>query len=325
MNTIRLKKGAEIVIHQWLQVKSGEKVLIITDHTHIRETDVLRKTAEIAGAFVVTIVIPENCTQAGSLFDTMIEFFLRNDVIIGATNYSLITTNAVREVLSHGSRYLSLPLSSNTNRSTLTFDYMTMSPEEARCMADVLTKQLNAVDTIHITTPLGTDLHFGKKDRTASYFNGTSIRPGQVGSSSFEVYVAIEETKTCGCAVLDGSLGYLGCPPEKINLTFERGRLTKLEENETGLFLRDYMERFGDPGIYVAGELGIGLNKKSKCVGNSYIEDESAYGTFHIGMGRNLALGGVHDAAGHFDLVFRSPDIYAGNTLVMKNGKILNL
>ena len=70
----------------------------------------------------------------------------------------------------------------------------------------------------------------------------------------------------------------------------------------------------------VAGELGIGLNKKSRCVGNCYIEDESAFTTFHIGMGRNLALGGVHDAAGHFDLVFQFPTIYADDILIMKDG-----
>ena len=38
-------------------------------------------------------------------------------------------------------------------------------------------------------------------------------------------------------------------------------------------------------------------------------------------MGRNLALGGVHDAAGHFDLVFKYPTIYAGDVLIMKDGQ----
>ncbi len=58
-----------------------------------------------------------------------------------------------------------------------------------------------------------------------------------------------------------------------------------------------------DPRIYIAGELGIGLNSCSNCLGNCYIEDESAYGTFHVGLGRNIALGGVQNAKGHFDLV----------------------
>lgn len=67
------------------------------------------------------------------------------------------------------------------------------------------------------------------------------------------------------------------------------------------------MEEYFDPRIYIAGELGIGLNSCSNCLGNCYIEDESAYGTFHVGLGRNIALGGVQNAKGHFDLVCREP------------------
>lgn len=70
-------------------------------------------------------------------------------------------------------------------------------------------------------------------------------------------------------------MGYVGRPPEHIQLEFRDGRLVSIEHNESGIFLQDYMERFGDPGIFVAGELGIGLNKKSRCLGNCYIEDES--------------------------------------------------
>ena len=58
-------------------------------------------------------------------------------------------------------------------------------------------------------------------------------------------------------------------------------------------------------------------------MGDCYIEDESAYGTFHIGLGRNLALGGVHNAKGHFDLVCLAPDIYAVNRMLMQEGKII--
>lgn len=50
--------------------------------------------------------------------------------------------------------------------------------------------------------------------------------------------------------------------------------------------------------MVVAAEFGIGLNTHSRCAGNCYIEDESTYGTFHIGFGRNIALGGVQDASG---------------------------
>ena len=83
------------------------------------------------------------------------------------------------------------------------------------------------------------------------------------------------------------------------------------------------MADYKDERIYIGGEFGIGLNSYSKCLGNCYIEDESAYGTFHIGLGRNLALGGKQNANGHFDLVCLEPDIYTDNRQIMQQGKII--
>ena len=147
---------------------------------------------------------------------------------------------------------------------------------------------------------------------------GAAISGHILGVSN--IYIGIEETKTNGHAVVDASLGYIGVPSSPIALTFHDGRLSEIEQSAAGEVLRCYMDSFDDPGIYVAGEFGIGLNRRSRCLGNCYIEDESTFSTFHIGMGRNLALGGIHDAAGHFDLVFREPTIYADSTLIMKNG-----
>ena len=97
----------------------------------------------------------------------------------------------------------------------------------------------------------------------------------------------------------------------------------RLQETKDGLRLRKYLESYNDPDMYVAGELGIGLNSLSCCTGNCYIEDESAYGTFHIGFGRNIALGGVHEASGHFDLIARKPDLYADNRKLISTGRII--
>ena len=51
----------------------------------------------------------------------------------------------------------------------------------------------------------------------------SSDQPGKVGSSSFEIYIGIEEHVTSGQAVVDGSLGYLGLPAAPIPLTFRGG------------------------------------------------------------------------------------------------------
>lgn len=93
--------------------------------------------------------------------------------------------------------------------------------------------------------------------------------------------------------------------------------------NESGILLRKHIEMYNDRNMYIASELGLGLNSYAKCNGNCYIEDESAYGTFHVGFGRNIALGGEHEARGHFDLVGLEPDIYADNRRIMQRGRII--
>ena len=317
---LSLEAGAHTVISRWCRVQPGEKVLIISDERHVEESLALRAAADRCGAVVALLTIQERHSHPGSVFHSMKEFVLQNDVIIGATSFSLVTNRITQEVLSQGGRFLSLPLSSNNGQPALAFDFMSMDPEEAGRTGHGMLEALRQAGRIHITTALGTDLSFGKRGRQPGLFNGLADRPGKVGSSSFEIYIGIEETQTSGRAVVDGSLGYLGRPAAPIPLTFQEGRLVQID-GETGAELKRYMDSFGDPGIYVAGELGIGLNKLSRCVGNCYIEDESAFTTFHICMGRNLSLGGVHNAAGHFDLVFQFPTIYADDTLIMKDGQ----
>jgi len=318
--SLSLDEGAHIVINRWCCVQPGERLLIISDECHVEESMALWRSADKIGAVVTLLTIQERLTQPGAVLRALADFVMQNNVIIGATNVSLVTNRITQEVLAEGGRFLSLPLSSNNGQPALAFDFMDMDPYEAERTGRGMMEALRRADRVRVTTRLGTDLLFGKRGRTPGLFNGLADRPGRAGSSSFEIYIGIEEHMTEGRAIVDGSLGYLGCPAEPIPLAFRQGRLIETG-GAAGEKLKHYMDSFGDPGIYMAGELGIGLNRKARCVGNCYIEDESAFTTFHIGMGRNLALGGIHDAAGHFDLVFRSPTIYADDILIMRDGQ----
>lgn len=96
---------------------------------------------------------------------------------------------------------------------------------------------------------------------------------------------------------------------------------TEIEETPTGIRLKKYMEDYRIPGSYCGGTRN-GLNSCSQ-PWKRYIEDESAYGTFHVGLGRNIALGGIQNAKGHFDLVCMEPDIYTDNRQIMQQGKVI--
>jgi len=318
------RRGIKIIVDKWLNIRSGEAVLIITDVQHWDEMKEVQKYAQSLGARVDVRMLPSDYTQSMSdNFDELADVMQNHEVIIGATHYSLVTTEVVKRAVRGGSRFLSLPMATNDKRSILEYGFLTMNTDKARIKAHLLLKHINESTVINITTRKGTDLKFRKIGRKASYFNGKAKDNKGFTSSSFEVYLAVEEDQTFGECVVDGSLGYLGKVGKPFKIHFDSGRLVDIEQNEFGRTLDKYMKSFNDERIYHVGELGIGLNTYSKCEGRCYIEDESAYGTAHIGFGRNNALGGNFDANGHFDIVFREPTIYADNRLIMDKGSIV--
>lgn len=321
--TQNMERGARIVVREWVRVRPWDRLLIVTDRKHMEEAQQLRRQA-LGRARSANILIVENKGRyAGVFFDENEDIFAPYTAVIAATEYSLVTTKAAKKAIEKRKKFLSLPLSTNNGKSMLEFDFLTMDTKKSRLMAKVIMKYLKHSTKIRITTKAGTDLEIGKKGRNPGFFNGV-LRDGRgYSSASIEVYIPIQETQTEGVMILDGSLGYIGRAEEPTRIVFREGRICEIEDTPTGIRLKKYMESYHDRRIYVAGELGIGLNSCAACLGNCYIEDESAYGTFHIGVGRNIALGGVQNARGHFDLVCMDPDIYTDNRKIMEEGKII--
>ncbi len=321
--TQEMERGAKIVIREWVRVRPWDRVLIVTTKEHADEAQILRQCAQERAHSVATLIVEETGRHVGVFFDRNEEVFDPYTAVVAATDYSLVTTKAAKRAIQKHKKFLSLPLSTNDGRSMLEYEFMAMDTKKSRLMAKVIMKYLRHSSKIRVTTPAGTKLDVYKENRVPGFFNGV-VKDGKgYSSASIEVYVSIEETKTEGVMVLDGSLGYIGRAEEPTEIRFSEGRITKIEETPTGKRLKKYMEDYHDSRIYIGGEFGIGLNSYSRCLGNCYIEDESAYGTFHIGLGRNLALGGQQNASGHFDLVCLEPDIYTDNRQIMQQGKII--
>jgi leucyl aminopeptidase (aminopeptidase T) len=316
-------RGARIVINEWVRVRPWDKLLIVTTMQHQDEAQALYDAAEKKVRSANILTVEDTGIHIGVFFDINENIFDPYTAIIAATDYSLVTTKATKNAIRKHKKFLSLPLSTNDGRSMLEYDFITMDTKKSRLMANIIMKYLRHSSVIHVTTPAGCDLKFYKEGRNPGFFNGVCKDGKGYSSSSIEVYIPIEETKTEGIMVLDGSLGYIGRAEEPTRLIFEKGRITDIEETPTGIRLKKYMEGYNDPNIYIGGEFGIGLNTFSHCNGNCYIEDESSFGTFHVGVGRNIALGGVTNASGHFDLVCHRPNIYADNRQIMENGKII--
>ena len=295
--------GARCIIQNWIEAKENEVLHFITDENHIREADIFELAAFECGVVPKITILSSDGVQSGEVIEKMKNTMYYSDVIIGATHYSFITTEAVDYALKKGSRFLSFPMHTNDSSSIFEREFIRMRPKTAKKMGRPVADKITKSERVVVTTKKGTNVAFCVKDRKAGIFAGSCTGRGRVASSSFEVYVPIVETMTNGVVIADGSLGYLGAIKSPIELVFEAGYLVEINGKEDATRLKRYMKSFNDKEIYCAAELGIGLNTKSKCEGVCYIEDESTYGTFHIGFGRNIALGGNHEAKGHFERI----------------------
>ncbi len=323
MDETLLKRGARIVVKNWIKASQGEKICFVTSYRHEHECRLMMQACTRRGAGAYLLPVMEEGIHVGDYFDENPTIFRPYDVIVGATDYSIITTAAAETAIREGKRMLSLPLSTNNGQSMLEYDFMTMDVDEARINAETAMGMIGKPSVIHVTTKAGTDMTFSMKNRAFTFFNGTFWPRHNFSSASFEICIPIVEDSAHGILVCDGSFGYIGKVQEPVRISFKNGRIVSIQDNSEGRRLQDYFDSYQDEEMYVAGELGIGLNEKSRCAGECYIEDESTYGTFHIGVGRNIGIGGQHAASGHFDLVTWHPSIWFDGRKVMSEGSFL--
>ena len=322
MDKSRMERGAHIIIDQWVNLKPDESLCIVTSNLHYQEALMLEDEALKRRGKVSVMIVPEEGIHVGNYFDDNPRIFDCYDVIIGASDYSIVTTKACDRAIRKGKKFLSLPLSTTNHESMLGFDFLTMDTDISKLKAEILIDHIKRCSAIRVETAAGTDLKFSMRRRKPGFFNGTFYTSCRYASASFEVFIPIVETATEGILMLDGSFGYIGKVNQPVRIHFENGKIVRIQDNESGRKLDAYMREYHDDRMYYGAEFGIGINSRSKCDGSCYIEDESTYGTFHIGLGRNIALGGKHEASGHFDLVTAKPTIYFDNSIVMKDGVI---
>jgi leucyl aminopeptidase (aminopeptidase T) len=318
-----MRRGARIVVDDWMHIKKGERVLLLTDKQHEAELEEVQRQAVALGAAVTLHLLPNQQGQASEHIAAMAERLRECDVIVGAAHYSVATLRAVKEAVRARTRFLSLPLATGDGRSMLEYDFMTMNPWKSRIVSQALLEHINQSEDIRVETAAGTSLNFRKRGRRGDFTDGMAGESRTFASASFEVYIPVEETMTAGNAVVDGSLGYLGKLAAPFSIRIEDGRVTWIEPGGDGERLSAYLQSFNDSRLYHVSELGIGLNYCARCDGNCYIEDESAYGTFHLGFGRNVTLGGPFEANGHFDIIFKAPTLYADNRMLMEDGELI--
>jgi len=313
-------RGARILVEFCGQVRSGERVLIITDST---TKDVGKYLAAAAAPLTDNVKLVETEDQDVHGIEPsphVVDAMMRSDVIFSAARSSIAHTQARYNATQRGARFLSLPeydvrqLSSNS----LTVDFVECA-RTAKRVKDIL----DSGRKISITTKKGTSLSLDCEGRTANFCPGFCTKPGSLGSPpDIETNTAPIEEKSEGVLIVDGSIPFkgIGLLEEDIVVRIERGSIAAITGGGIkGERLKHALESQNNPAAKVLAEFGIGMNPKARLCGHM-LEDEGCAGTVHFGFGSNSTIGGRNKINFHIDFVIRKPTVFVDGKILIEEG-----
>ncbi len=348
-----LEEAARITIAELLKVKSGERVMIVTNPVERVHSisSALYRAAENADAEPLLLVQPVK-TQLDFADEAVIRAIATNPEVfisisegkLGKDRFATAQPYEINAVeYNHVFRYLlglrrlrafwSPKITPEVFARTIPIDYELLGREAGR-----MQRILDEAETVHITAPGGTDVSIGLRGRAAFVDDGDLSSPGNGGNlPAGEVFISPQIGTAEGRIVFDGSIALHDrdvLPDEPVSIQVEQGYVSAVEGGSAAKMLEETLEMSGEDALRLEkegklpdgqgvifgtnarglGELGIGLNPNARISGNM-LEDEKVYGTCHIAIGSNYD----QDAPSltHLDCLVRNPTI----RVVLKNGE----
>lgn len=340
----KIEKGVVNMLQVNMALKTGEKLLVVTDTPTIEEwrtrnserlTDAVRRSilAKIVGE-IATQKFPESSVEFfaypsvgkhGTYPGIEVEERMKAaNVVVAITTYSLTHTDAREHATQAGARLASMPmflLEMFYPGGPMAADYKKIAHETGK-IADLITKANEAT----IKSRAGTDFSFSLKGRNGMSDSGIFTEKGAWGNlPSGEAYCAPVEGTANGKVVVQK--GWYPDLKEKMILTFKNGNVINIDGGgEVGNRFRELLAFGKEEEPYLSrrnhAELGVGTNPNAKRPDN-VLEAEKIRGTIHIAIGDNSHMGGAVKTDVHEDFIIPLPTLSFDNRVVMRNGKLV--
>lgn len=329
-STTTLIKGASLIIDHCLKVKSGEKVLIISDQYHRLEAEALAGLAYARGTFPVLVNITPQVTACSASMEipmeppeNLAEAMRSSDVIIiktvleWANRFAHVTP--VKDAVSNNARVVSIE--DGMDWWDLTIEDIDLIMERTK----KLTEAMKGAKWIRITTPKGTDVKVNIDGRPALQvvpIKEKGVMMGPIPLWGEVAYAAVED-KTEGVIIVDGimlGVGVSGTLPEPIKWVVKGGRVVEISGGEAADKLREVVDSVGSSAT-VIGEFALGTSHKEKYGTPS---EKGLMGTCHFALGDNANCypGGKNKCSLHLDGSVRNVTVEVDGNVIIKDGKM---
>ncbi|WP_414838256.1 aminopeptidase [Candidatus Nanosalina sp. VS9-1] len=310
-----LRDGAETIINQCLDVREGEKVLVLNDSNDKDLIDSLMEVLEDRGLEHELIVYEEVDSYGGEPPEHVADAMKNFDVVIAPTMKSLSHTEARKDANKAGARVATLPtVSKEIWNTSLQADY-----ERVKEITEKVYSLLEQASEIRVTTPSGTDLSFEVDIDTYDRDTGILNEPGNFGNLPAGEPNGYPD-KISGTLVID----HFPFSPKAEKVEIRNGEVVALESEGTeSSKLEEAFEEH--PCTKKIAEFGFGTNPEATLIGNP-LQDEKVLGTVHFAFGDNCSYIDEGDerrnpCAIHWDSVCENPTVYFDDRKILEKGE----
>lgn len=310
-----LRPGAETIVHDCLNVQPDETVTVVDDGNDADLIDALLTVLQETTDTVDHVTYPEPANHGTEPPQHVADAMQAADVFIAPTKKSITHTQARIQACNSGSRGATLPgITEEIWTTSLQADYT-----EVRKLSEQVYDALTATDTVHITTPSGTDLTF---DIDIDYYHtdtGIIHDPGDFGN--------LPAGEADGGVInADGTLviDHFPFAPSGARVEIRDAEAVAVEHpGDDGSELADAFDEID--GARNVAEFGFGTNPAATLIGN-VLQDEKVLGTVHIAFGDNTSYVPAGDPRRvpcdiHWDTVCEAPTVRFDDTVMLDQGE----
>lgn len=310
------QKGIHTIVSDCLQVKKGERAVVICDKPKRSiGTDLFDELVQTGADATLCEIIPRRQHSEEPPY-YVADLLRAADVFLVPASKSMTHTQARRQAIDSGARGATLPdVTEEMVARTMSADYANIHQRTMK-----LANLLKGAEKIRITTRAGTDVQIVARGRGMNTDTGILKERGAFSNlPAGEVYVAPVEGESSGVAVFDASFSGIGKLAKPIVVQIKEGRAENIKDD--GGQLARMLDAAGPDGRNLA-ELGIGTNPKAQITGN-VLEDEKVMGTVHLAFGDNSTFGGNVKVDVHLDGLILEPTVVADGRQIMRDGHLL--
>ena len=146
-------------------------------------------------------------------------------------------------------------------------------------LTNALADRVARARTARVTTALGTDMRYELEHPLAT-MDGVVEKPGDLDAFPPGLFLSVPRDKSAsGVAVVDGSITQIGRLSAPVTMSFDNGRLVKIDGGSEATRLSNLLSSLEDKNAYEFAAWGIGTDPGAALVGEDpSFEGERVHG-----------------------------------------------